>query len=141
LRYFNVASMTRGETAPKRPEQAKISALSRIAYATYLETLCHCCRHRRKRWQFLVIEEQTSDGIRINQPAGHLDPHESLEQAVIRETLEECHDFTPRRWWACICRATSTARAKKSPICASPSAGVGQQHDRPLDDGIRAPCG
>ena len=46
--------------------------------------------------QFLMVEELTSDGVRINQPAGHLDPHESLVQAVVRETLEEtAHDFTP----------------------------------------------
>jgi len=38
--------------------------------------------------RFLLIEEETSDGIRLNQPAGHLDPHESLEQAVIREAME-----------------------------------------------------
>jgi 8-oxo-dGTP pyrophosphatase MutT (NUDIX family) len=46
--------------------------------------------------KFLMIEEETSEGLRINQPAGHLDPNESLVQAVIRETLEEtAHDFTP----------------------------------------------
>ncbi len=45
---------------------------------------------------FLLVEEETSDGVRLNQPAGHLDPFESLTQAVIRETLEEtAHDFTP----------------------------------------------
>ena len=45
---------------------------------------------------FLLIEEETSDGVRLNQPAGHLDPHESLEQAVVREVLEEtAHDFIP----------------------------------------------
>ena len=46
--------------------------------------------------QFFMIEEETIDGVRINQPAGHLDPDESLLQAVIRETLEEtAHDFLP----------------------------------------------
>lgn len=46
--------------------------------------------------RFFMIEEETVDGIRINQPAGHLDPGESLEQAVVRETLEEtAHQFTP----------------------------------------------
>jgi 8-oxo-dGTP pyrophosphatase MutT (NUDIX family) len=46
--------------------------------------------------RFLLIEEETSEGIRINQPAGHLDPHESLEEAVVREVLEEtAHDFIP----------------------------------------------
>lgn len=39
--------------------------------------------------RFLLVEEQTSDGIRYNQPAGHLEAGESLQDAVIRETLEE----------------------------------------------------
>jgi len=45
---------------------------------------------------FLMIEEDTSDGRRINQPAGHLDPEESLIDAVIRETREEtAYEFIP----------------------------------------------
>ena len=39
--------------------------------------------------RFLLVEEHTNRGQRFNQPAGHLDPGESLIQAVIRETLEE----------------------------------------------------
>lgn len=43
---------------------------------------------------FLLVEEETSDGIRFNQPAGHLDPGESLIEAVSREALEEtAHEF------------------------------------------------
>lgn len=39
--------------------------------------------------RFLFVEEE-SDGQRVlNQPAGHLDPGESLLQAVVRETMEE----------------------------------------------------
>jgi ADP-ribose pyrophosphatase YjhB (NUDIX family) len=38
---------------------------------------------------FLLVEEQTAEGVRYNQPAGHLDAGESLIEAVIRETLEE----------------------------------------------------
>lgn len=46
--------------------------------------------------RFLIIEEHTGDGLRLNQPAGHLDPDESLIEAVVRETMEETsHDFTP----------------------------------------------
>jgi 8-oxo-dGTP pyrophosphatase MutT (NUDIX family) len=46
--------------------------------------------------RFLLVEEQTRDGIRINQPAGHLESGESLVAAAVRETLEETAcDFTP----------------------------------------------
>jgi len=47
--------------------------------------------------RFLLVEEETGDGIRFNQPAGHLDEGESLLQAVARETLEEtAYHFEPR---------------------------------------------
>ncbi len=39
--------------------------------------------------RFLVVEEHTSEGLRINQPAGHLESGETLIEAVVRETLEE----------------------------------------------------
>ena len=39
--------------------------------------------------RYLVVEEETSDGIRLNQPAGHLEAGESLTTAAARETLEE----------------------------------------------------
>jgi 8-oxo-dGTP pyrophosphatase MutT (NUDIX family) len=39
--------------------------------------------------KFLLVEEDTADGVRFNQPAGHLERGESLLEAVIRETREE----------------------------------------------------
>lgn len=46
--------------------------------------------------RFLVVEEQTADGLRLNQPAGHLEAGETLVEAVIRETLEEtARPFAP----------------------------------------------
>lgn len=46
--------------------------------------------------RFLVVEEQTHDGLRFNQPAGHVELGESLLQGAVRETLEEtAHVFVP----------------------------------------------
>lgn len=39
--------------------------------------------------RFLMVEEESDGLIVFNQPAGHLDPDESLVEAVIRETREE----------------------------------------------------
>ena len=46
--------------------------------------------------RFLLVEEHTSEGLKLNNPAGHLDPGESPVEGVIRETLEEtAHTFQP----------------------------------------------
>src|SRR5215469_10051540 len=39
--------------------------------------------------RFLLVEEDVRGRVVINQPAGHLDPDESLQSAAVRETLEE----------------------------------------------------
>ena len=39
--------------------------------------------------RFLLVEENTVDGVRLNQPAGHLEENESLVEACVRESLEE----------------------------------------------------
>jgi 8-oxo-dGTP pyrophosphatase MutT (NUDIX family) len=46
--------------------------------------------------RFLLVEEHTELGIQFNQPAGHLEPGESLIEGAIRETLEEtAYTFRP----------------------------------------------
>ncbi|MBK1681047.1 NUDIX hydrolase [Rhodocyclus tenuis] len=47
--------------------------------------------------KFLLVEEETDEGIRYNQPAGHLECGESLLEAAVREAREETrYDFAPR---------------------------------------------
>jgi 8-oxo-dGTP pyrophosphatase MutT (NUDIX family) len=46
--------------------------------------------------RFLLVEEHTQEGLRLNNPAGHLEPGESPLQGVVREALEETACvFTP----------------------------------------------
>lgn len=47
--------------------------------------------------RFLLIEEHTPEGLRLNNPAGHLDEAESPQEGVVREVLEETACvFTPQ---------------------------------------------
>ena len=89
--------------------------------------------------KFLLVEEETSDGIRFNQPAGHLDPNESLEQAVTRETLEEsAYDFTPTALIGMYMSRYVSSRTGlevtylRFAFCGE----LGAWHDQPLDVGI-----
>jgi 8-oxo-dGTP pyrophosphatase MutT (NUDIX family) len=47
--------------------------------------------------RFLLVEEEVAGKRVLNQPAGHLEPNESLVAAAVRETLEETgFRFEPR---------------------------------------------
>ena len=47
--------------------------------------------------KFLLVEEHTSQGLKLNQPAGHLEANESLLHAVVREAREEsAYDIEPQ---------------------------------------------
>ena len=39
--------------------------------------------------RYLLVEEHTPEGLRLNNPAGHLEPGESPLEGVVREALEE----------------------------------------------------
>ena len=46
--------------------------------------------------RFLLVEEETPEGLRLNSPAGHLDAGETPAEGCAREALEEtAHHFTP----------------------------------------------
>lgn len=86
--------------------------------------------------KFLMVEEQTDDGIRFNQPAGHLDENESLVMACRREVLEEtAWHFEPRELigiyqWQ---RPAGDITYLRFAYCGE--LGAHEPH-RPLDDGI-----
>ena len=46
--------------------------------------------------RYLLVEEHTPEGLRLNNPAGHLEPGESPVDGCTREVLEEtAHHFQP----------------------------------------------
>ncbi len=88
--------------------------------------------------KFLLVEEETEDGIRYNQPAGHLECGETLTAAVIRETLEETrYHFVPT---ALVGVYKWRNEARDLTYLRFAFAGEVSGHDvgRPLDDGIIA---
>jgi phosphatase NudJ len=75
--------------------------------------------------RYLLVQEHTREGLRLNNPAGHLDPGESPEEAVQRECLEEtARAFTPEAlvglyFWR------FTRSAKDARAALPPAGGVG----------------
>jgi 8-oxo-dGTP pyrophosphatase MutT (NUDIX family) len=86
--------------------------------------------------RFLLIEEKTRHGLRLNQPAGHVEAGESIVSAAARETLEEAAwrvDPTALvgvyQWGS----AANGAAFVRFTFAAAPRE---HEPDRPLDDGI-----
>ena len=85
---------------------------------------------------FLLVEEETRTGRKLNQPAGHVEAGETLPAAAARETLEETGwHVIPSALvgiyrWAALDTGMTFVRFS--------FAGDAQEHDaaRPLDDGI-----
>jgi 8-oxo-dGTP pyrophosphatase MutT (NUDIX family) len=85
---------------------------------------------------FLMVEEDIRGELRLNQPAGHLEEHESLAEAAVRETLEETgwevaldHFIGVQQWHS---------RVHDHHIVRFAFAGHPLRHhpERPLDTGI-----
>lgn len=90
--------------------------------------------------RFLLVEEHTAEGLKLNNPAGHLDPGESPEQGVVRETLEEtARVFTPHSVVGVyLSRFQRPATGEDVTYLRLAYAGSVGEPDpaRPLDDGI-----
>lgn len=87
--------------------------------------------------RYLVVEETDDEGrLVINQPAGHLDPNETLIDAVKRETLEETGwHFEPQGIVGLYLLPKPDSDITYFRICFH---GAALRHDpaRPLDHGI-----
>ena len=91
--------------------------------------------------RLLMVEESVAGRLVLNQPAGHLEPDESLIEAALRETLEETG-------WDVRLTAFVGAYQWKAPVQSDGSGGrhylrfafaaepVSHDPQRPLDDGI-----
>ncbi|MDD2700346.1 MAG: NUDIX hydrolase [Sideroxydans sp.] len=86
--------------------------------------------------KFLLVEEETEQGIRFNQPAGHWEPNETLAAGAAREVLEEsAYDFEPQfligvyRWHSTTSNVTYLRFAFGGNI-------TGHHPERKLDKGI-----
>lgn len=94
-------------------------------------------RERDGRTEYLLVEEETTSGLRLNNPAGHLDPGESPEEGVVREALEEtARDFRPTRLVG-VYLARSTTDADVTYLRFAFAGEVGEaEPGRALDTGI-----
>jgi len=90
--------------------------------------------------RFLLVEEETKLGLKLNTPAGHLEPGETPAQGCAREVLEEAaYDFTPTAFlgvYLARSRKNSTGEDQtylRLAFCGE----LGAHHaDRKLDEGI-----
>ena len=93
-----------------------------------------------RKGRFMLVEEHTADGLRLNNPAGHLDAGETPVQACAREALEEtAHAFAPTALIGVyLARAPRSAAGEDITYLRFAFAGELGPLDaqRPLDEGI-----
>lgn len=91
--------------------------------------------------RYLLVEEETPEGLRLNNPAGHLELGETPVEAVVREALEEtARAFQPEAFVGVyLARFVRPARLEDvTYVRLAFSGAVGEPiAGRALDDGIR----
>ncbi len=89
--------------------------------------------------RYLLVEERTAAGLQLNQPAGHLEPHESPQQGAVREALEETgRVFTPEALLGVYLAASDDAQGEPATWLRIAFCGAAGEPDpaRALDAGI-----
>lgn len=91
--------------------------------------------------RYLLVEEETPEGLMLNNPAGHLEQGESAVEAVVREALEEtARTFVPEAFLGVyMARFVRPARLEDvTYVRLAFSGSVGEEiAGRTLDEGIR----
>jgi len=87
--------------------------------------------------RFLIVEEEIDGRLAYNQPAGHLDPGETLHAAAVRETLEETGHYVALDAFIGVWQWVSSEHGQQ--VLRFGFAGHVLSHDAalPLDTGIR----
>ncbi len=89
--------------------------------------------------RYLLVEEETAAGLRLNTPAGHLEPGESPQQGAVREALEETgRVFTPSHLLGIYLSASNDARGSPTTWLRFVVCGTAGDAEpgRALDEGI-----
>lgn len=91
-----------------------------------------------RKGRFLLVHEQTSDGLLFNTPAGHLERGETLVEACVREVREEtAWEFKPTGLLGIYMHRFRSSRGEDVTYMRYAFTGIlGQPLDTPLDDGI-----
>jgi 8-oxo-dGTP pyrophosphatase MutT (NUDIX family) len=89
--------------------------------------------------RFLLVREVVDGKTVYNQPAGHLEPDETLLEAVVRETLEETrYPFTPETLQGVYRYQPTSADSNKTYLRFLFRGEVGERLEGDLDEGIIA---
>jgi len=93
----------------------------------------------RRQSQYLMVEEQPDGCPVLNQPAGHLEPGESLTDAIVREVLEEtAYRFVPAGLVGVYQWAVSDSDLEYLRFCFIGDVGDAPEPGRPIDPAITA---
>jgi ADP-ribose pyrophosphatase YjhB (NUDIX family) len=87
--------------------------------------------------RYLMVEEEVNGRLAYNQPAGHLDPGESLAAAAVRETLEETGWTVALEHLVGVHQWQSSEHGEQVVRFSFAARALSHDPARPLDTGIR----
>ena len=89
-----------------------------------------------KDGKYLLVHEHSSQRLVYNQPAGHLEPNETLQQAAVRETCEETGWTVELKGLVGISLYTSPRNQVTYHRTTFFAEAISHNPDQPLDQGI-----